>query len=753
MEAAPRTAIPPIRRLLRSILLPLVLLLPAAVRAGGRTDGAETRIDTLIAVEEVRITARSLKESPAPADTPAAVSRFDRQETEQRRIATLRDLSVLVPNLHVPEYGSRMTSTVYMRGLGARIDQPVLGLLVDDIPILNKDAYDFDLTDIRRIEVLRGPQSTLYGRNTMGGVMRIRTLSPLDWEGVRLGAEYGSGNTFRARASSYFRATPRFGVGVAGFYSSTDGFFRNEYDGSHCDRERSGGGRMKLQGRFGRTEIENTLLFSHTDQGGFPYASVRTGRIACNDPCEYERLSVTEGLTVRHAGERVALESVTSYQFLDDRMALDQDFRPESYFTLVQDRREHAVTQEFVLRPAGRSRYRWLVGAFGFWKSADMEAPVTFKEQGIRELIIDNVQEHTGYAPEFFQPEFPLESDFENPVFGAALYHESSLELGRWQLTAGLRVEHEEARLDYRSATVQPCRILNNEIAPFSIEGRLKRRFTEWMPKFSVLVHVGRSRLSSLYLSASKGFKAGGFNTQMFSDILQNVLMERMGAAFDRSYDPGDVAGYDPEESWNYEFGGHLHAAKGDLKIDWTLFWIDCRNQQLTVFPEGRTTGRMMTNAGRTRSRGAELSIAARLLPGLTLSAAYGYTFAEFRQYRSGNDDFRSKRVPYAPEHTLSAALRYEIPIRGRLLERIVPSLDLQGVGPIRWNEENTLVQPFYQLSGLSVRFEHRRCTLDLWCRNLTDTHYDTFYFRSVGEAFVQRGRPRTFGATLQLNL
>lgn len=731
----------------RHILLWLALLGPLAGTAGVRSEG----IDTLITVDEVRITARSLKERPTPADAPTAVSLFGREEAERQRIAALRDLSGLVPNLHVPEYGSRMTSSVYVRGLGARIDQPVLGLLVDDIPVMNKDAYDFDVTDIRRIEVLRGPQSTLYGRNTMGGVMRIRTHSPLDGDGVRAGLEYGSGSTLKARASAYLRASARFGIGVAGYYNRTDGFFRNEYDGSHCDRERSGGGRMKMQGRFGRTEIENTLFFSRTDQGGFPYASVRTGQIACNDPCAYERTSLTEGFTVRHRGRKAALESVTSYQYLDDRMTLDQDFRPENYFTLVQERREHALTQELVLRSSGPGRYRWLVGAFGFYKGMKMQAPVTFREQGIRELIVDNVREHTGYAPVFYHDEFPLASDFESPVFGVALYHESTLELGRWQLTAGLRVEHEQARLDYRSSTLYPCRIQQNEIAPFAIDGRLKRRFTEWMPKFSVLVHLGRTRMSTLYLSAAKGFKAGGFNTQMFSDVLQNALMEKMGAAFDRGYDPDRVVGYDPEESWNYELGGHLHAAKGDLQIGWALFWIDCRNQQLTVFPEGRTTGRMMTNAGRTRSLGAELSVTARPCPRLTVQAAYGYTHAEFRRFRSGDDDFSGKRVPYAPEHTLSARVRYEIPVRSRLLERIVPSVDLHGVGPIRWNEANTLVQPFYQLTGLSLRFERGRHALDLWCRNLTDTRYDTFYFLSVGEEFVQRGRPRTFGATLQL--
>ena len=82
-----------------------------------------------------------------------------------------------------------------------------MGLNIDNIPYLNKDAYDFDLTDIERIEVLRGPQSTLFGRNTMGGVINVYTLSPFTFEGVRLGMEYGSGNTQKYRISTYYKTS------------------------------------------------------------------------------------------------------------------------------------------------------------------------------------------------------------------------------------------------------------------------------------------------------------------------------------------------------------------------------------------------------------------------------------------------------------------------------------------------------------------------------------------------------------------
>ena len=99
-----------------------------------------------------------------------------------------------------------MTSSIYVRGFGARIDQPVIGMTVDGVPYLNKNNYDFDMLDVARVELLRGPQSTLYGRNTMGGQMNVYTLSPMNYSGMRGSVEYGSGNTIIGKLSYYGRS-------------------------------------------------------------------------------------------------------------------------------------------------------------------------------------------------------------------------------------------------------------------------------------------------------------------------------------------------------------------------------------------------------------------------------------------------------------------------------------------------------------------------------------------------------------------
>ena len=126
---------------------------------------------------EVSVTA--IKEAGADLTLkPLASTVVGQSQLERLGIVTMKGVSEIAPNFYIPDYGSRMTSSIYVRGIGARIDQPVVGLNVDNVPFLNKDSYDFDLADIERIEVLRGPQSTLYGRNTMGGLINIYTLSP-----------------------------------------------------------------------------------------------------------------------------------------------------------------------------------------------------------------------------------------------------------------------------------------------------------------------------------------------------------------------------------------------------------------------------------------------------------------------------------------------------------------------------------------------------------------------------------------------
>ncbi|MEG2063883.1 MAG: TonB-dependent receptor [Alistipes sp.] len=748
-----------------ALLLFLLLLLWGAQSLSAHpvatNDGTPVQFDTIIMVDKVQVTA--IKQGLVLRNQPITASIIGSQSIAHQHINALKDISKLVPNFYIPDYGSRMTSSIYVRGLGARIDQPVMGLNVDNVPIFNKDNYDFDLVDIEHIEVLRGPQSTLYGRNTMGGVINVYTLSPLTYEGVRLGVEYGSGNTLKFRASSYYKVRPNFGVAVAGHYTRTDGFFDNLATGKKCDWENFGGGHIKTQWR-GRSglRIDNTLSFSSLKQGGYPYAFVETGEINYNDTCSYRRTTVSNGLTIRYEAAKFSVSSITGYQYSDDEMILDQDFLPASYFTLKQARKEHTLTEDLVFKSHTQSAYQWLFGAFGFYRHGTMNAPVTFKQDGINDLILKHVNGvNPDYITRWDSDQFVLESRFRNPSVGAALYHESNYTVGGWRFTAGIRLDYEYARLNYHNATDTGCTrykkqadgsLVSDVYKDIHIDNNsaLTHSFVEVLPKVAVLYRFRGG--NTLYASISKGYKAGGFNTQMFSDVLQQQIMKDYFAV-GKQYNIKDIVTYKPEQSWNYEIGSRLSNATGTLHADLALFYIDCRNQQLTVFPDGTTTGRMMTNAGQTRSFGGELSLQASPVKNLDFSLTYGYTNAKFVKYNNGKTDFKGNYIPYAPQNTASATLEYTIPIHLTWLNHIVLRAGISGIGKIYWNEENSLTQPFYTLTEASIRFEHKNYSVDLWGRNLGNTAYDTFHFVSIGNSFVQRGRPRIFGITLNVNI
>ncbi|MBQ2393569.1 MAG: TonB-dependent receptor [Alistipes sp.] len=722
--------------------------------------------DTTIHVDGVQVTA--IKQGLVLRSEPIASTIVGGRTADRQHVDALKNLADLVPNLHIPDYGSRMTSSIYVRGLGARIDQPVMGMNIDNVPMMNKNGFDTELADIERIEVLRGPQSTLYGRNTMGGVVNVYTLSPFTYEGIRLQAGYSTGNSWRLRASAYQRLGQKWATSVAAYRTSTDGFFRNFLTGADTDWEKMTGGRWKLLYRgFDGLRIENTLSISSTEQGGYPYVfvggrsenveGVTIGQIAYNDTCRYDRVAINDGLTIHYETDRWQLSSITSYQYLDDDMHLDNDFTPLDYFTLQQAIKEHVVTEELVFRSRGERRYNYLFGLSGFYRDQQMEAPVHFTEAGINEMIFAAANQATGGRVQMSaSAPMPLLSEFEVPTYGFSLYHESSFRFGGWELKAGLRLDHEKARLETNGSGSLEYTLkvpgmpfpMPQEPVSLDTSSRYSHSFTELLPRLSLIYRFDEGR--NLYATVSRGYKAGGFNTQIYSDVLKEMLQAK---AMGREYTEQDIMSYDPEYSWNYEVGGHFNCAEGAIRGDVSLFWIDCRDQQLTVFPDASATGRLMTNAGRTRSVGGEVAMQFKPWRNLDIDVAYGYTHATFRRYEDAGVSYRGNTVPYAPRHTLSAGISYTIPTGVKWLGDVVLHGGLKSAGKIYWNEANTDYQPFYTLLNASVRLEHKNYTIDLWGQNLTDKQFDVFYFESIGNRFVQRGRPAVFGVTLSINI
>ncbi len=739
---------------------------------------ADTTLHEHIAIDQVGVSVRMPKQHFGLKYQPISSSVVGGNLLKSERVISIKELSAIMPNFYQPDYGSKMTSSIYVRGFGARIDQPIIGLTVDGVTYLNKNNYDFDMLDVARVELLRGPQSTLYGRNTMGGQMNVYTLSPMNYQGVRASLEYSSGNTLRAKASYYGRSdSGKFGFSAGGYYNRTDGFFDNAFDGRNVDWGESSGGRLRLVGDLGRGwEIDNTASFGYNYEGGYAYALYNVemdavGDVNYNSPSGYMRYSFNDGLVLSHTNDKIKFTATTTYQFMHDRMRMDNDLTPASLFTLEQEQKEHAFTEDIVLRSNDASRrWQWIVGAYGFYKKIDMGAPVTILKDGIDNLVLGNMPAMIKNLLQFDRENLTVDSNFDLPTYGLALYHESSIKAGeRWRFTAGLRLDYEASKMKYDNYSEMgykmgamrpgmPDMIPDFRIVKVPFKGEEKMDYLELLPKFAVNFTTGAG---DLYATVTRGYKAGGFNTQIFSDILQNkvksALMNDAMAAMGRPssggeespYDAASVTTYDPEYSWNYEVGGHLQFAEGRLGVDFAAFWIECRDQQLTVFPEGTTTGRMMSNAGKSRSKGVELSVNWRPVEGLSVIGNYGYTNAKFVEFNDGLNDYKGNYLPYAPQNTASLGLSYHWAINRRALDAVVFNASWQGAGKIYWNEENSLCQNFYSQLNASIELQKGDFSLSLWGRNLTDTDFYTFYFKSMNNNFYNHGKPCRIGATL----
>ena len=281
----------------------------------------EEPVDTFM-LESIDVVA-SLKQSDENVSNFSSTT-VGRVQLENRHIASLKELSSIAPNFYQPDYGSRMTSSIYVRGFGSRIDQPVVGMSIDGVPVLNKNNYDFDFFDVSSVQIMRGAQSTLYGRNTVGGAINIQTLSPLVFQGKRLSLEYGTANTVRAKASHYSKYSDNFGWSVSAYYSHSDGFFKNTYLNRNCDGGDNFSARLRLQ--FKPTQqlsIDNAFSMGYLDEGGYAYGAYDSqtstlAPVAYNAPSTYQRFSISDGLTIKRLFGDITFSSTTAYQYTDE---------------------------------------------------------------------------------------------------------------------------------------------------------------------------------------------------------------------------------------------------------------------------------------------------------------------------------------------------------------------------------------------------------------------------------------------------
>ena len=367
---------------------------------------------------------------------------------------------------------------------------------------------------------------------------------------------------------------------------------------------------------------------------------------------------------------------------------------------------------------------------------------------------------------------------FRTPQTNYGIFHETNLKLtDRLTATLGLRYDLTQTSIEYATSAVAR---LDENVMGVNVQAKvsslLERKednaFEQWLPKVGLTYRLD-SKGSNVYAIVSKGYRAGGFNIQMFSDILQaelqgaaqsargEVVLNHDAAAYQNIR---ETIAYKPEESWNYEFGTHLNLLDG-LHLDLTGYFMQIRNQQLSVFATQYGFGRMMVNAGKSYSCGIEATLRGSAFDNrLMWGATYGYTHAVFKDYTDSIAvdgqvkavDYKDKRVPFVPEHTVAAHADYRFDVGDGLLKSVTLGANVTAQGKIWWDEENTYGQKFYATLGAHLDADLKPVTISLWARNLTNTNYNTFAIKSSfgGDTsyFAQRGNPFQAGVDVKLH-
>ena len=766
-------------------------------------------IDEVVVVSQPKETLRLRRQ-------PVSSSSYSQLELQRLHVDDLRSLSSYVPSLTIPAYGSRLTSSVYVRGIGSRINNPAVGLYVDGLPIVCKSAYNLHTYQLDRVDVLRGPQGTLYGQNTEGGLLRLYSRNPLRYHATDARLSWTTHFGREAELGHYGKISSRLAYGISAFYTGQNGALRNLHTGNRAERSNEAGGKLRLVYQpTSRLSFDLIADYQFVRQNAFPYGLLDGTSSEAQAPNTtfdntYRRHVLLSGLTTKYKGRGFELTSTTSYQYLADNMRMDQDYLPADMMRLTERQWQNALTQELILKSTTDHFWHYTFGMFGSQQWLKTSAPIDFGEamttqiatpiqsamkasmassmakrfvaQGMSEaaayqMALQTIERAGGVSMDVTMAVPGL---FHTPQLNLGVFHESHFDLtSRLTATLGLRYDYNHVKIGYDTEALMALKanVMGQE-ATNHLVSRLNHstcnHFNQLLPKVGLSYRIDNQG-SMLYAVTSKGYRAGGYNIQMFSDILQSELNANRANAMRGDYEVAHTAddynrvdqtiAYKPETSWNYELGAHLNLLGNALHMDLAAYYMQVKNQQLSVMAGSYGFGRMMVNAGRSRSMGVEAALRGSAADDrLSWTVSYGYTHATFRQYREtqtldGKDqevDYRGKRVPYVPMHTLGATADYRLPLSGTTLRALTLGANVNAQGSIYWDEANTQSQPFYAVLGAHADLDMGVVQLSVWGRNLTQTRYNTFALSSgaSGEKlwFGNRANPRQIGVDVRLH-
>ncbi|TCD10247.1 TonB-dependent receptor [Pedobacter frigidisoli] len=677
-------------------------------------------------LDEVTVSAQKTEENVQ--NIPASISTFSASKIVDYRIQNTRDLATIVPNLYSsnPGDGRNVTS---IRGIGTTSYDPAIATYIDGVNQFGLDSYISSLFDVERIEVLRGPQGTLYGRNAMGGVINIITKQPTNVTSGFAGVDIG--NYGQQRYSIGIR-TPlikdKLFFGAAGMYNKQNGFYTNEFNNTKFDKLHGFLGNYYLK-FLASSKFDLTLNVKHNENrnnGTFPLASSIEEALA--NPFKLNQNSTTEmvdnlfnvSLSANYSGDDFNFNSQTAYQsnYRYYKQPIDGDFSPADIISIVNDygkdyNKVQVYTQEFKFSsPASnQSKFKWVAGLYGFYQTNPVKQGSYFGADG------------AFYGAEPYTTAVNINS---GKGLGLAAFAQLSYQVTeKITAIAGLRYDYEHKKLLASGEYLIPG------YDPIVTQGDTSARanFNAISPKFSLAYAVAEN--NNIYASYTRGYRAGGI-TQLASDPTAKPL-----------------DAYKPEYSNNIEIGSKNTFFDQRLSLNVAAFYISVTDAQIPVLilPDALTTTR---NAGKLTSKGIDLELSARPIRGLNVDYNFGYTDAKYKSLNLFKDgemvNLAGNRQIYTPEITSMFALQYGYEINKAAKLNVIARGEWLFTGNQFYDLSNQVQQKGYNIYNAKIGFSAKNFDLFFWGRNLANKTYVDYAY-DFGAAHL--GNPKTYGVSL----
>jgi iron complex outermembrane receptor protein len=674
-------------------------------------------------LDEVVVT--SEKREQLLKDLPIAVTALPAARVEQLQLWNAKELTAIVPTMYAANPGDNR-NVISIRGVTSNSYDPAVATYIDGVNQFSLDTYIAELLDIERIEVLRGPQGTLYGRNAMGGVINIITKGPSKKAGAFASATIGNYGLQRFVTSANVPLSNKLFFRVSGVYNHLGGFYTNLYNNSKYDKQHSSTAEVDLKylvsnawsvhlnakQQFNRNNAAFPLIFGADKAILNPFV-VNVDAIGMM----YDDVMNTS-LGVNYSGRQFNFTSLSAYQsdYRFYERNIDADFSPLDGISIHNNygrdwNNVKALTQEFrFASAAGASAIKWLAGTYFFYQHNPVRQATVFGEHAKMLGIPDSM--------------FSVISTSVGNNFGQAVFGQVSIKTSKkLELIAGLRYDAEQKKQSALGEYQKNFTAVTRPDTTASVS------FNELSPKLGLIYKFSNS--SSAYFNYSQGFRAGGL-TQMSSDPSMPPLRD-----------------YNPEHSSNLEIGSKHQLFNNRISLSLAAFLINIRDVQVPtlILPDAIT---VTSNAGRLRSSGVEAELSAVLLKGLTLNSSFGYTKAEYKSsiaFVSGKaQDIGGNRQVFTPSSTAMLGLVMNRKIGKHIA--IEASAEWYYIGKQYFDLANNLAQGAYHLANGRIGFSYKAFKFLLSGKNLTDGRYLDYGY---GFGAVHLGNPRVMHATFSV--